>query len=82
MEECKVAGSTKINTPPWLFFTFFKLYKWNQIVQHTTYFFIEEAAFSSEVSLVVWFLFKVIYEDTIIAYTDVVFASLLVTLKR
>ena len=24
---------TKINTPPWVFFTFFKLYKWYQIAQ-------------------------------------------------
>ena len=24
-------------TPPWVFFTFFKLYKWYQIVQRTTY---------------------------------------------
>ena len=22
---------TKINTPPWVFFTLFRLYKWNQI---------------------------------------------------
>ena len=29
---------TKINTPPWVFFTFFKLYKWYQIAQRTTYF--------------------------------------------
>ena len=27
---------TKINTPPWLFFTFFTLYKWYQIAQRTT----------------------------------------------
>ena len=27
----------KINTPPWVFFTFLKLYKWYQIVQRTTY---------------------------------------------
>ena len=27
---------TKINTPPWMFFTFFKLYKWFQIAQRTT----------------------------------------------
>ena len=32
---CKVAGFTKINTPPWVFFTFFKLYKWYQIAQQT-----------------------------------------------
>ena len=29
----KVAGFTKINTPPWMFFMFFKLYKWYQIAQ-------------------------------------------------
>ena len=29
----------KINSPPWVFFTFFKLYKWYQIVQRTTYMF-------------------------------------------
>ena len=27
----------KINTPPWVLFTFFKLYKWYQIAQRTTY---------------------------------------------
>ena len=30
---------TKINTPPWLFFTFLKLCKWHQIAQRTTYHF-------------------------------------------
>ena len=25
------------NTPPWVFYTFFKLYKWYQITQRTTY---------------------------------------------
>ena len=29
---------TKINTPPWVFLTFFKLYEWYQIVQRTTNF--------------------------------------------
>ena len=28
---------TKINTPPWVFFTFFKLYKWYQIAQRITF---------------------------------------------
>ena len=28
---------TKINTPPWVFFTFLKLYKWYQIAQRITY---------------------------------------------
>ena len=28
---------TKSNTPPWVFFTFFKLYEWYQIAQSTTY---------------------------------------------
>ena len=27
----------KINTLPWVFFTFFKLYTWYQIAQHTTF---------------------------------------------
>ena len=27
---------TKSNTPPWVFFTFFKLYKWYQIAQRIT----------------------------------------------
>ena len=27
----------KINNPPWVLFTFFKLYKWYQIAQRTTY---------------------------------------------
>ena len=28
---------TKSNIPPWVFFTFFKLYKWYKIVQRITY---------------------------------------------
>ena len=36
----KVVGLTcnfnKINTPPWMFFTFFKLYKWYQTAQRIT----------------------------------------------
>ena len=28
---------TKINTPPWVFFTIFKLYKWYQMAQRTAY---------------------------------------------
>ena len=30
--------ASKINTPPWVLFTFFKLYKWYQIAQRTTYY--------------------------------------------
>ena len=33
----KVCNFTKSNTPPWLLFTFFKLYKWYQIAQSITY---------------------------------------------
>ena len=37
----KVAGFslqlTKINTPPWVLFTYFKLYRWYQIAQRTTF---------------------------------------------
>ena len=29
--------SSKSSTPPWMFFTFFKLYEWYQIAQSTTY---------------------------------------------
>ena len=29
-------NSTEGNTPPWVFFTFFELYKWYQIAQRTT----------------------------------------------
>ena len=32
----KVAGFSKIITPPWVLFTFFKLSKWHQIAQRTT----------------------------------------------
>ena len=32
MEECY-----KSSTPPWVFLTFFKLYEWHQIAQHTTF---------------------------------------------
>ena len=37
MEEAEACNFTKINTPPWVFFTFLKLYKWYQITQRTTY---------------------------------------------
>ena len=33
----KLQASAKINTPPWVLFTFLKLYKWYQIAQRTTY---------------------------------------------
>ena len=44
MKECYLQESfqlqacnfTKSNTPPLIFFTFFKLYKWHQIAQHIT----------------------------------------------
>ena len=34
-ESCRFLASnfTKNNTPPWVFFTFLKLYKWYQIAQ-------------------------------------------------
>ena len=34
----KSAIFTKSNTPPWEFFTFFKLYKWYQIAQSISYY--------------------------------------------
>ena len=34
MQACNF---TKSNTHPWVFFTFFKLYKWYQIAQRITY---------------------------------------------
>ena len=35
--QAKSCNFSKINTPPWVFFTFFKLNKWYQIAQRTTY---------------------------------------------
>ena len=35
--QAEPCNFTKINTPPWVFFTFFKLYKWYQIAQRTTF---------------------------------------------
>ena len=45
MEECyfylscrlKICNFTESNIPPWVFLTFFKLYKWYQIAQHKHY---------------------------------------------
>ena len=34
--QASACNFTKINTPPWVFLTFFKLYKWYQIAQRTT----------------------------------------------
>ena len=35
--QAEVCNFTKINTPPWVLVTFFKLYKCYQIAQRTTY---------------------------------------------
>ena len=35
--QTETCNFTKINTSPWVFFTFFKLYKWDQIAQRITY---------------------------------------------
>ena len=35
--QAEACNFTKINIPLWLFFTFFKLYKWFQITQGITY---------------------------------------------
>ena len=35
--QAAACNFTTINTLPWVFFTFFKLYKWYQIAQHITY---------------------------------------------
>ena len=34
--ETEVCNFTKSNIPPWVFFKFFKLYKWQQIAQNMT----------------------------------------------
>ena len=34
--QTEACNFTKINTPPWVFFAFFKLYRWYQIAQRTT----------------------------------------------
>ena len=41
-----------VNTPPWVLFTFFKLYKWYQIAQRTTYFMLCSARFNFRSSAV------------------------------
>ena len=40
IRRLKACNLTKSNTSPWVFFTFFKLYKWYQIGQNTTYIFL------------------------------------------
>ena len=34
--QAEAYNFTKSNTPPWVFLTLFKMYIWNQIVQHIT----------------------------------------------
>ena len=36
--QTEACNFTKVNAPPWVFFTFFKLYKCYQIAQRTTNF--------------------------------------------
>ena len=47
---------TKSNTPPWVFFTAFKLYKWYQIAQSTPYLFSQKllARISLEIHHFLW----------------------------
>ena len=35
--QAKACNFTKSNSTPWVFFTFFKLYKWYQIAQNITH---------------------------------------------
>ena len=42
----KACNLTKSNTPPWVFFTFFGLYKWYQIAQRITYSFTENISYT------------------------------------
>ena len=35
--QAKTCNFTKSNTPPWVFFMFFRLYKWYQIAQRISY---------------------------------------------
>ena len=35
--QASACNFTKSNTPPWVFFRFFKLYKWYQIAQSVSY---------------------------------------------
>ena len=37
LKKREASNFTKINAPPWVFFTFLKLYKWYQIAQRITY---------------------------------------------
>ena len=39
--EAKACDVPKCNSPPWVFFTFFKLYKWYQIAQSITFYCIQ-----------------------------------------
>ena len=37
LKNAEVCNFTESNNPPWVFFTFLKLYKWYQIAQNITY---------------------------------------------
>ena len=48
--QAEACNFTKINSPPWMFFTFFKLYKWYQIAQRTIYYDSYDPLISSGIS--------------------------------
>ena len=48
--QAEACNFTKSETPPWIFFTFLKLYKWNQIAQRITWSGFEVGFLSSHVS--------------------------------
>ena len=49
--QLKPCNFTKSNTPPWVFFTFFKLYKWYQIAQNITYIWCDTKIFTENSSI-------------------------------
>ena len=54
--EASACNFTKINTPAWVFLTFFKLYKWHQIAQRIT--FKNPLTFHLKLPLTIGFIFS------------------------
>ena len=63
--------STKSNTPSWMFFTFFKLYKWYQITQRITNILQLHNVLATNISVIdIFYSFDQIYKKKILSFTN------------
>ena len=68
--QASACNFTKIKTPPWVFFIFFKSYKWYQIAQRITNGLAKKAVQNYFELIFFFFLGKLIEEFSFLYYID------------